>query len=85
MGGGRGEEEREGGERRKFLRARSARRSIREGDEGAGGGGKGAGGGRGLPPGLPPVHPLLYQFNLFALITRQRKAWHPLARGKVYL
>ena len=38
-GGGRGEVKREGGGKRKILRARSARRSRREeGDEGAGGG-----------------------------------------------
>ena len=61
-GGGRGEEEREGGEKREFLRARSARRSRRvEGDEGAGGGGgKGAGGGRGLPP-CPPLSTSWFQ------------------------
>ena len=54
-GGGRGEEEREGEGKRKFLRARIARRSRREeGDEGREGGGKGAGGGRGLPPCPPP-------------------------------
>ena len=38
-GGGRGEAKREGGEKRKILRARSARRSrSEEGDKGAGGG-----------------------------------------------
>ena len=62
VGGGRGEEKREGGEKRKIWRARSARRSRREeGDKGAGGGGKGregevrGGRGRGLPP-CPPPH-----------------------------
>ena len=51
VGGGRGEAKREGGEKRKILHARSARRSrMEEGDKGAGGGGKGAGGGRGFPP-----------------------------------
>ena len=55
VGGGRGEGKREGGERRKILRAQSARRSRREeGEEGAGGGGKGAGGGEAYPLSTPP-------------------------------
>ena len=54
VGGGRGEAKREGGEKRKNLRARSARRSRREeGDKGAGGGGKGAGGGEAFPLSAP--------------------------------
>ena len=49
-GGGRGEEKREGGEKRKILRA-EGRRETR----GREGGGKGAGGGEAFPP----VHPLI--------------------------